>query len=875
MKKARKFIIIFLVALLIPSAAFGASAESFSPSLDHLPEDSDGTVSLYSKLGELQTQYFAYPSGGGASLAISPYRDALDLSLPIEQAKLLYYRGVVAAYLAFLYNGNEAVSELYSSIKEELDSGTYGDWQELYAAATAKKTGGGIIARLLAAIYEGKLCELADGEASDAVCAIVEEAKTRVNNVPADKRPYEITEYELILNGARSAVKIRKMQDVAKRELRAAFDLIYPNGDIAEHECIANALAVIDLGTGESDSEEKINAHMKEALTVLVGDLGNGKKYNSSYVAKKLAELDALTASEGIAEVSGLFLTHGTDLERAETKDRIADEISRRGFKNDEKMAELEAEYNGDGGTLDGCDTREELSGERKKASLRIELYEDLLSAKRKISEYLTVTPLLSEADAVFSAADIAIRAASTAAAEEKYEKAREELLRTVDLAEAKRFRLDHKEILEKGGISSADRPLILAAMADAVGLSGNARDALEGKFDGLAKKYRTAILERLGQTLGSRTDMRAGQKGLLAARLEELSVSDDPDNFAEFIALADGLVAIAEASDKLFCRYEAIVAASFYPSFLNGDKNSLKAITEASAEHISADASKLDEALTALDRGEASARINAARHRREDIDETAKGEIEETVKAAKGKIEASRDPSAIKAIADAAVLDIEASFSASDTRKEEKDAKTVAELTPIIIVLSATLFAELCAIAVLVFLLKRKKKLAVFSFFTPVSAGLTVGALTLMNAAAIACIIYLALKFVRKTDAPDEPLTEIEEEAEETEQTEEIEEIEEVTEEEPPDEEIFCAERTCGKRKAEINLDVIEKNFDWGETVTLEGLREKGLIPRRADAVKVLGRGELEKPLTVMAQDFSETAERSIISAGGEAIHI
>jgi large subunit ribosomal protein L15 len=68
------------------------------------------------------------------------------------------------------------------------------------------------------------------------------------------------------------------------------------------------------------------------------------------------------------------------------------------------------------------------------------------------------------------------------------------------------------------------------------------------------------------------------------------------------------------------------------------------------------------------------------------------------------------------------------------------------------------------------------------------------------------------------------------------------------------------------------VNLDDLEARFDDGAEVTLDALREKGLAKRKGVEVKVLGRGELKKKLTVHAHKFSATARERIEAAGGTA---
>jgi len=77
---------------------------------------------------------------------------------------------------------------------------------------------------------------------------------------------------------------------------------------------------------------------------------------------------------------------------------------------------------------------------------------------------------------------------------------------------------------------------------------------------------------------------------------------------------------------------------------------------------------------------------------------------------------------------------------------------------------------------------------------------------------------------------------------------------------------------RSVGKKHA-VNIDVISKSFDAYDTVSLSALKKRGLIPQSAQAIKILARGTLDKPLTVVANDFSATAIKMILLTGGEVI--
>ncbi|MDZ4685199.1 MAG: 50S ribosomal protein L15 [Planctomycetaceae bacterium] len=73
----------------------------------------------------------------------------------------------------------------------------------------------------------------------------------------------------------------------------------------------------------------------------------------------------------------------------------------------------------------------------------------------------------------------------------------------------------------------------------------------------------------------------------------------------------------------------------------------------------------------------------------------------------------------------------------------------------------------------------------------------------------------------------------------------------------------------------AEVNISALEAAFEAGTQVTPEMMADRGLAKGRFDVVKVLGDGELNKALTVLAHRFSASAEAKIAAAGGKAERI
>ena len=67
------------------------------------------------------------------------------------------------------------------------------------------------------------------------------------------------------------------------------------------------------------------------------------------------------------------------------------------------------------------------------------------------------------------------------------------------------------------------------------------------------------------------------------------------------------------------------------------------------------------------------------------------------------------------------------------------------------------------------------------------------------------------------------------------------------------------------------INVETLNARFNDGDTVTLEVLCNEGIISKANDGLKVLGRGEITKKLTVCAAVFSAAAKEKIEAAGGK----
>ena len=72
-------------------------------------------------------------------------------------------------------------------------------------------------------------------------------------------------------------------------------------------------------------------------------------------------------------------------------------------------------------------------------------------------------------------------------------------------------------------------------------------------------------------------------------------------------------------------------------------------------------------------------------------------------------------------------------------------------------------------------------------------------------------------------------------------------------------------------KEYAVVNVEDLN-SFEANATVSVKELREKGLVKKTYDGLKVLGNGKLNVALTVKANKFSKSAKEAIEVAGGKA---
>lgn len=72
------------------------------------------------------------------------------------------------------------------------------------------------------------------------------------------------------------------------------------------------------------------------------------------------------------------------------------------------------------------------------------------------------------------------------------------------------------------------------------------------------------------------------------------------------------------------------------------------------------------------------------------------------------------------------------------------------------------------------------------------------------------------------------------------------------------------------GKEYAEVNVSTLNC-FEEGTVVDPVALIEAGILKNVRDGVRILGNGQLDKSLTVIANGFTKSAADKITAAGGK----
>jgi len=76
--------------------------------------------------------------------------------------------------------------------------------------------------------------------------------------------------------------------------------------------------------------------------------------------------------------------------------------------------------------------------------------------------------------------------------------------------------------------------------------------------------------------------------------------------------------------------------------------------------------------------------------------------------------------------------------------------------------------------------------------------------------------------------------------------------------------------------RKEMVTVNLVQLNdFPENSVIDAEALLQKGLIKKRGDGIKLLGKGEIQHALSIKVDAFSKGAKAKIEAAGGTIVEV
>ena len=601
-------------------------------------------------LGEIRYSYAEMGDiGKNANTYIYIYEQKINILSKIELEReattdlinLYYEQGITSGHLALIFytyenderlsdEAKEAIKEMHTKLQNDVAASTSAT--ELAMIANELFSNQGIYAQMHVMIYNKLLGALIKETDSSEVVAKVAIAKEDIKSCTVVKTNEQ---YEEIYNRALREVTIQRNKDNTVAEINKIFEILCPGLDI--HENNAAMIAIEFIGRDTTVEASEMNARLKEIADALLAEKKNGGKYVDGYIDKLLALVaETVAAADEKAEaavLSTLLENYALDIKKAETKDAIAANISERAYGADEEMAALEAEYNADGGIIDGCANEDDLAFEKDRAALRADLYGKYVEAATSILSFGEFSELADEAKRKYDYYDYNImskdRAAEGAAeaCREEYDALANELDSLVITAESTAFASKHADILAKelADVTAADKDAVLAAIADLALLSDGSKEVLKnnGTIDKLAEKYKEIAKQAVDAILGDSSKTLAYE---LKDQIGKLPTASDAEKLTSLVEAADVITKKAELAKAILDHRDGIKSTEDYGGFSDENKQKIEKIAADATLAIvgsagGEDAENIaDHAKLSLDKAEACAKIDAAVTKNKDI---------------------------------------------------------------------------------------------------------------------------------------------------------------------------------------------------------------------------------------------------------------
>lgn len=605
----------------------------------------------------------------------------------------LYYAHVDTLPLA----ARTEVTATYREIFTDIEAVT----RPSQATLTYTYARGGFAARMYAAIYGARLAALLREGDSDAVTARVAHAQAEILSdtcVPVAVEGQVGTSdeyYRAALDGTARAVTVQRDQEAAMAQLQAVFEILNPGTSVSEHAGMVAALGVLDTDT--TDTIPAIHDCLKAAIDQLLDEQGAAPGgYTDGYFTTLREGISVVlsdaNAAGTVADVRPVFDGYEIRLTRASAKDDLVAYVADRGLSEDAVMIERLARYTRTWGILDGCTTAESVAFERTRCMLLVDLHAAYRNAEALVTVYggeaETIPTVLASIARQYGDTVTLITANHPTTPDEAkcrayYQDCLTFFYRETAGAEVNAFLIRHADILGRtiesvtgtaAGTAEAETAL-LAALRELADMHAPAMDKFAAshaaQLTDLTEKYRAVIGIRLGERLPADTP-RGAYAVLLAERLaRETLTAAHPSALAAWMPAMAGYLSKADGIATLYDLYEHICAADAYASYAEADREALLAQVQTAALALvraePTDGQPLTEILAAvtaegiasLHRAEAYAALHRKAAACEGASEAVVAAVQAILSAAQEAIDAETDAAGIRALTEAALLDM------------------------------------------------------------------------------------------------------------------------------------------------------------------------------------------------------------------------
>ncbi len=605
------------------------------------------------------------------------------------EVTLSYSKGKAVGMVAWIYYYNmleikgEAarthISALYESYYAEIDTSS--------DAGVLDRRVITICDELNREIYKEKIAELKQEDDLPDAKSIVEVALRQLPNTSSSD--IDGGDFALLYSDTVEKLYFQRKRDYLYLQFKELFFIINGTHAADDDQTVLYLLYELKLDSTIPEMNESFKASLKELTDPLKEGI-----YTALFIdtlsADVTASVNQASHNDECVNVRPHFESFVLSFKKAQTKDSIALLF---GTSNDELKA-LESEFNADGGLVDKCGSAQALELELIRANYRKRLSEAKQDTLTRLSvilgEYDKAT-FSERISSIYSDTDLALceltlpKTSFEAECELCFNGAKSAFSSLLNEAQAERFLLDHKTIINKpkDELEIADEIFLQSAINDFLMLGSEVKASLKAQINSIAEKYNILTNKKI-LSLSPNDAFYLDLCELLSAELKNLSAQ----NIDVFYNNCNLIYTKAQALHNTVIYYREISAREDYQSYNTIEKSELNSILSNVAQRIAnADISNgealateldmiSDSAKTLMNRTNECVRLRVATRGSDNV------QIKALVAEARTRILSSTDKSEMISIADKAIFKINRELTKDEiTKRAEKQEYIISEM--------------------------------------------------------------------------------------------------------------------------------------------------------------------------------------------------